>query len=129
MGANMKKLLGLAIVLALAIVLILTKPTPQEIASAATGQMNYTVINKEKMPPDFAAAAAAGRFDSNRGRRFCHRRARPKSGGAVAHHRSHFSDVLGFDRCPRGLLEMPLAPSQRLLLLYFPVAEMHEAGG
>ncbi len=59
MGANMKKLLGLAIVLALGIVLILTKPTPQEIASAATGQMNYTVINKEKMPPDFAAAAAA----------------------------------------------------------------------
>ena len=55
----MKKLLGLAIALALAIVLILTKPTPQEIASAATGQLNYTVINKEKMPPDFAAAAAA----------------------------------------------------------------------
>ncbi len=55
----MKKLLGLAIVLALAIVLILTKPTPQEIASAATGQLNYVVINREKMPPDFAAAAAA----------------------------------------------------------------------
>ena len=51
MGANMKKLLGLAIVLALAIVLILTKSTPQEIASAATGQMNYTVINKEKCRP------------------------------------------------------------------------------
>ncbi len=56
-GANMKKLLGLAIVLALAAVLMLTKPTPQEIASAATGQMNYIVINREKMPPDFAAAA------------------------------------------------------------------------
>ena len=55
----MKKLLSLAIVLALAVVLILTKPTPQEIATAATGQMNYTVINREKMPPDFAAAAAA----------------------------------------------------------------------
>ena len=38
----MKKLLGLAIVLALAAVLMLTKPTPREIASAATGQMNYT---------------------------------------------------------------------------------------
>jgi hypothetical protein len=55
----MKKLLGLAIVLALATVLMLTKPTPQEIAYAAAGQMNYLVINKEKMPPDFAAAAAA----------------------------------------------------------------------
>jgi hypothetical protein len=54
----MKKLLGLAIVLALAAVLMLTKPTPSEIASAATGQMNYIVINREKMPPDFAAAAA-----------------------------------------------------------------------
>jgi hypothetical protein len=55
----MKKLLGLAIVLALAAVLMLTKPTPREIASAATGQMNYIVINREKVPPDFAAAAAA----------------------------------------------------------------------
>jgi hypothetical protein len=55
----MKKLLGLAVVLGLAIVLILTKPTPREIASAATGQLNYVVINREKMPPDFAAAAAA----------------------------------------------------------------------
>ncbi|MGO9546206.1 MAG: hypothetical protein ACLPPF_15605 [Rhodomicrobium sp.] len=55
----MKKLLGVAIILGLAIVLILTKPTPQEIASAATGQMNYVVINKDKMPRDFAAAAAA----------------------------------------------------------------------
>ena len=59
MGANMKKLLGLSLVLGLAIVLILTKPTPREIASAATGQMNYIVINREKMPPDFAATAAA----------------------------------------------------------------------
>jgi hypothetical protein len=55
----MKKLLALAIVLGVAIVLILTKPTPQDIASAATGGMNYTVINKDKMPPDFFAAAAA----------------------------------------------------------------------
>ena len=55
----MKKLLGLAIVLGVAIVLILTKPTPQDIASAAAGQMNYTVINKDKMPRHFAAAVAA----------------------------------------------------------------------
>ena len=59
MGANMKKLLGWGLVLGLAIVLILTKPTPREIASAATGQLNYIVINREKMPPDFAATAAA----------------------------------------------------------------------
>ncbi len=55
----MKILLGLAIVLAVAIVLILTKPTPQEIASAAAGQMNYFIINKDKMPRDFVAAVAA----------------------------------------------------------------------
>ncbi len=55
----MKKLLVLAIVLAFGTVLILTKPTPQDIASAATGQMNYIVVNKEKMPPDFTGAAAA----------------------------------------------------------------------
>lgn len=55
----MKKLLGLAIALGLAIVLILTKPAPQEIASAATGQMNYVIFNKSKMPRDFIAAAGA----------------------------------------------------------------------
>ena len=126
MGANMKKLFVLAIVLALAIVLILTKPTPQEIASAATGQMNYTVINREKMPPDFAAQQPPP-LCPNRGRRVCHRRPPRRSGGAVAHHRSRLSDVLGFDGCPRRLVEMPLALSQRLLLLYVPVAEMHEA--
>ena len=54
----MKNLIGLAIVLGLAVVLILTKPTPQDIASAAAGSMNYVVINKDKMPRDFAAAAA-----------------------------------------------------------------------
>jgi hypothetical protein len=54
-----KVILGLAIGLALAIALILTKPTPQEIASAATGKMNYVVINKDKMPRDFVAAVAA----------------------------------------------------------------------
>ncbi len=54
----MKKLIGLAIVLGLAVVLILTKPTPQDIASAAAGSMNYVTINKDKMPRDFAAAAA-----------------------------------------------------------------------
>jgi hypothetical protein len=53
------KLLGLAIFLAFATVLILTKPTPQDIASAAAGQMNYVVFNRGKMPPDFTAAAAA----------------------------------------------------------------------
>jgi hypothetical protein len=55
----MKKLLAIAIVLGLSVVLILTKPTPQEIASAATGQMNYVVINKDKMPREFVAAAGA----------------------------------------------------------------------
>jgi hypothetical protein len=55
----MKKLVGLAIVLALAVVLILTKPTPHDIASAAAGQMNYVVFNKDKMPRDFASAIAA----------------------------------------------------------------------
>ncbi len=55
----MKKLLGLAIVLALAAILMLTKPTPQEIASAAAGRMNYIVINRDRMPRNFAAAAAA----------------------------------------------------------------------
>ena len=55
----MKKLLGLAIVLAVAIVLVLTKPTPREIASAAAGRVNYVVVNEDKMPRDFAAAAAA----------------------------------------------------------------------
>ncbi len=55
----MKKLLSVAIVLALAIVLILTKPTPHEIATALTGEMNYIVINRDEMPRDFAAAAAA----------------------------------------------------------------------
>src|SRR5262249_44101894 len=49
----------IAIVLGLAVVLILTKPTPQEIVSAATGQMNYVVINKDKMPREFVAAAGA----------------------------------------------------------------------
>jgi hypothetical protein len=55
----MKKLLAIAIVLGLAVILILTKPTPQEIVSAATGQMNYVVINKDKMPRDFVVAVAA----------------------------------------------------------------------
>jgi hypothetical protein len=55
----MKKLLAIAIILGLAVVLILTKPTPQEIVSAATGQMNYIVINKDKMPREFVAAAGA----------------------------------------------------------------------
>jgi hypothetical protein len=55
----MKKLLAIAIVLGLAVVLILTKPTPQEIVSAATGQMNYVIINKDKMPREFVAAAGA----------------------------------------------------------------------
>jgi len=58
-GIRMKNLIGLAMVLGLAIVLILTKPTPQDIASAAAGHMNYIVINKDKMPRDFATAAAA----------------------------------------------------------------------
>jgi hypothetical protein len=56
----MKKLLAIAIILGLAVVLILTKPTPQEIVSAATGQMNYVVINRDKMPRDFVTAVAAG---------------------------------------------------------------------
>ncbi|MGA7324302.1 MAG: hypothetical protein WBX25_07450 [Rhodomicrobium sp.] len=55
----MKKLLALAIVLAIAVAMILTKPTPEDIASAAVGRLNYIVINKDKMPRDFAAAAAA----------------------------------------------------------------------
>ena len=59
----MKKLLGLSLVLGLAIVLILTKPTPRDIVSAAIEQMNYIVINREKMPPDFAAAAIAAAAD------------------------------------------------------------------
>lgn len=54
----MKILIGLAIGLGLAVVLILTKPTPQDIASAAAGSMNYVIVNKHKMPPGFAAAAA-----------------------------------------------------------------------
>jgi len=55
----MRILLAIAIVLGLAVVLILTKPTPQEIASAATGQMNYVIINRGKMPREFVAAAGA----------------------------------------------------------------------
>lgn len=55
----MKKLFAIAIVLSLAIVLILTKPAPEDIASAAAGHMNYIVINKDKMPQDFATAVAA----------------------------------------------------------------------
>ena len=55
----MKQLIGFAILLGLAVVLILTKPTPQDIASAAAGHMNYVVINRDKMPRDFATAAAA----------------------------------------------------------------------
>lgn len=55
----MKKLISVTIVLALAIVLILTKPTPNEIATAFSGQMNYIIINRDQMPHDFAAAAAA----------------------------------------------------------------------
>jgi hypothetical protein len=55
----MRNLLAIAIVLGLAVLLILTKPTPQDIASAATGQMNYVVINKDKMPSEFVAAAGA----------------------------------------------------------------------
>jgi hypothetical protein len=58
-GFGMKNLIGLAIVLGLAVVLILTKPTPQDIASAAAGRMNYIVINEDKMPRDFSTAAAA----------------------------------------------------------------------
>ncbi len=55
----MKKLIILAMVLGLATALILTKPTPQEIASAAAGKLNYAVINKNQMPHDFVAAVAA----------------------------------------------------------------------
>ncbi len=55
----MKKLIALAIVLGLAVTLILTKPAPQEIASAAAGELNYVIINKDKMPPGFVAAVAA----------------------------------------------------------------------
>ncbi len=58
-GASMKSLFAIAIVLGLAVVLVLTKPTPQEIASAAAGQMNYVVVNKDSMPRDFVAAIAA----------------------------------------------------------------------
>jgi hypothetical protein len=55
----MKNLIAIGIALALAVVLILTKPTPQEIASAAAGQMNYVVLNRDEMPRDFVAAVAA----------------------------------------------------------------------
>ena len=55
----MRSLLSIGIVLTLAVVLLLTKPTPQEIASAAAGQMNYIVWNRDKMPRDFVAAVAA----------------------------------------------------------------------
>ena len=55
----MKKLIVFAIMLGLGVALILTKPTPQEIASAAAGRLNYVVINKDKMPRDFIAAVAA----------------------------------------------------------------------
>ena len=55
--ADVKKLLGLAVALALAAVLISTKPTSREIASAVTGQTNYVVFNKEKAPPGFTEAA------------------------------------------------------------------------
>jgi hypothetical protein len=55
----MRNLIVIAIVLGLAVVLILTKPTPKEMASAATGQMNYVIINKDKMPREFVAVAAA----------------------------------------------------------------------
>ncbi len=55
----MKKLLALAIVLAIAVAMILTKPTPEDIASAPAARLNYIVINKDKMPRDFVAAVAA----------------------------------------------------------------------
>ncbi|MGC1588100.1 MAG: hypothetical protein WA791_20755, partial [Rhodomicrobium sp.] len=45
-------------ILGLAVVLILTKPTPQYIVSAAAGSMNYIVINKDKIPRSFETAAA-----------------------------------------------------------------------
>src|SRR5262249_44805182 len=56
---QMRNLLAIAIVLGLAVVLILTKPTPQEIVSAATGEMNFVIINKDRMPREFVAAAGA----------------------------------------------------------------------
>jgi hypothetical protein len=59
LSAPMRNMLAIAIFLALAVVMILTKPTPQEIVSAATGQMNYFVINKDRMPREFVAAAGA----------------------------------------------------------------------
>ena len=101
--------------------MILTKSTPQEIASAATGQMNYTVINKEKMPPDFAAAAAAAALIQTVEDVFAIGARVPNPGV-----RWRTTDLIllmysDLTRCPRGLLEMPLAPSQRLLLLYFPI--------
>jgi hypothetical protein len=55
----MKNLLGLAIIVAVAVAMILTKPTPQEIALAAAGRMNYTIVNRDRMPKDFVAAVAA----------------------------------------------------------------------
>jgi hypothetical protein len=55
----MKKLLAIAIVLGLAVVLVLTKPTPQEIVLAAAGQTNMVIVNKDKMPREFVAAAGA----------------------------------------------------------------------
>ena len=97
----MKKLLVLAIVLGLAVVLILTKPTPQEIASAATGQINYISYQQRKN---------AARFCRHGGRRrlliqtvedvFAIGCAWRQSRRAVADHRSRFSDVLGFDGGP-----------------------------
>jgi hypothetical protein len=55
----MKKLLAIAIVLGLAVVLVLTKPTPQEIVLAAAGQTNMVIFNKDKMPREFVTAAGA----------------------------------------------------------------------
>src|SRR3974390_3297764 len=59
LGTQMRKLPAIATVLGLAVVLILTKPTPQEIVSAVTGQMNVVIFNKSKMPREFVAAAGA----------------------------------------------------------------------
>ncbi len=55
----MKSLIVAVAVLFAAIILVATKPTPEEIAEAALGKINFVVVNRNSMPKDFLAAVAA----------------------------------------------------------------------
>jgi hypothetical protein len=66
----MKSVVINVVIVAAAIILIATKPTPEEIVQAATGKINYVVINKDSMPEGFLPTVAATAIIQGIGRLF-----------------------------------------------------------